>query len=58
VHDWVNLVLVPLIGALTLAGLAGYVDPAHVTKVFLAYVLGDFVWVALQVGRPFVKGIV
>ncbi len=41
--------LVPLIGALTLAGLAGYVDPALVTKVFLAYVLGDFVWVAVQV---------
>jgi hypothetical protein len=49
VHDWVNLVLVPLIGALTIAGLAGLIDPALVTYAFLAYVVGDFVWVWLQV---------
>ncbi|KAI3425329.1 hypothetical protein D9Q98_009093 [Chlorella vulgaris] len=48
VHDWVNLVLVPIIGLMTIAGLSGQLDPSHVTHAFLAYVLGDFVWVALQ----------
>ncbi|EFN53634.1 expressed protein [Chlorella variabilis] len=48
VHDWVNLVLVPIIAAMTMAGLVGLIDPALVTYAFIAYVAGDFVWVFLQ----------
>ena len=48
VHDIINLFLLPIIGAMTVAGLTGHLDPAYVTYVFLAYIVADFVWVAIQ----------
>lgn len=48
-HDQVNLALIPLIGALTIAGLVGAIDPALTTYAFLAYVALDSVWLILQV---------
>lgn len=48
-HDQVNLALIPLIGALTVAGLVGAIDPAVTTYAFLAYVALDSVWLILQV---------
>lgn len=49
VHDQVNLALIPLIGALTIAGLVGAIDPAITTYAFLAYVLLDSIWLVVQV---------
>ncbi|KAI7844909.1 hypothetical protein COHA_001557 [Chlorella ohadii] len=48
VHDQVNLALIPLIGALTIAGLVGAIDPAVTTYAFLAYAALDSVWLILQ----------
>lgn len=48
VHDQVNLALIPLIGALTIAGLVGAIDPAITTYAFLAYVLLDSIWLVVQ----------
>ena len=48
-HDQVNLALIPLIGALTIAGLVGAIDPAVTTYAFLAYAALDSVWLILQV---------
>lgn len=48
-HDQVNLALIPLIGALTIAGLVGAIDPAITTYAFLAYVLLDSIWLVVLV---------
>lgn len=48
VHDQVNLALIPIIGALTIAGLVGAIDPAITTYAFLAYIALDSVWLLLQ----------
>lgn len=50
VHDAVNAIVLPVIVALTFAGLFYVIDPATVTHAMLLYTLSDFVWVALQVG--------
>lgn len=44
----VNLALIPIIGALTIAGLVGAIDPAITTYAFLAYIALDSVWLLLQ----------
>ena len=48
VHDQINLLLIPAIGFLTIAGLLGHIDPAVTTWAFLAYVGLDSVWLVLQ----------
>lgn len=45
-HDRVNLVLLPIIGSLTVAGLLGYVDTTIVSAIFSVYVAVDLLWVA------------
>lgn len=47
-HDQVNLLLLPVLGGLTAAGLCGAVDPVTVTYLFTAYVLADLVWLVVQ----------
>ncbi|KAL4431312.1 hypothetical protein ABPG75_006568 [Micractinium tetrahymenae] len=47
VHDQVNLLLLPILGGLTIAGLTGHVAPELVTHLFLGYVLADMAWVFL-----------
>lgn len=48
VHDAINLGLLPIIAAMTVAGLTGHMDPALTTYAFMAYIVADFVWVCLQ----------
>lgn len=49
-HDQVNLVLLPILGALTAAGLLfpQRVDPANVTILFTLYIVADFAWLVAQ----------
>ena len=47
-HDQVNLLLLPVLGGLTAAGLFGLVDPVKVTVLFTAYILADLVWLVAQ----------
>ena len=56
IHDAVNLVLLPFITALTVAGLGGWIPPEIVTSVFLGYVGIDLLWVAIQVRRRYCRG--
>ena len=49
VHDAVNLVLLPFLCALTVAGVLQWIAPEVVTSVFLAYVATDTLWVWAQV---------
>ncbi|KAL4438481.1 hypothetical protein ABPG77_000129 [Micractinium sp. CCAP 211/92] len=45
IHDQVNLLLLPILGGLTIAGLTGHVAAELVTHLFLGYVLLDMAWV-------------
>eukprot|EP00887_Chlorella_sp_A99_P007069 scaffold2.g7069.t1 len=47
-HDYANLVLLPILGCLTVAGLAGLWDPVQVTYAFTAYTLLDMAWIAVE----------
>lgn len=47
-HDKANLLLLPILGSLTAAGLLGYADPAKVTILFTWYILADFAWILVE----------
>lgn len=47
-HDRANLVALPVIGCLVLAGLAGLIDTLLVTKAFILYIVADFFWILLE----------
>lgn len=48
IHDQVNLILLPILGIATAAGLLGYVDPVKVTILFTWYIVADFTWVVVE----------
>ncbi|PSC73950.1 GTP-binding chloroplastic [Micractinium conductrix] len=47
-HDRANLLALPVIGTLVLAGLFGWCDTMLVTKAFILYIAVDFFWVLLE----------
>lgn len=47
-HDRANLVALPAIGTLVLAGLLGYIDTHLVTQAFIFYIVADFFWILLE----------
>lgn len=47
-HDQANLVLLPILGCLTVAGLLQLVDPLLVTYAFTLYTVFDLAWIAIQ----------
>lgn len=47
-HDRANLVALPTIGCMVLAGLLGYIDTLLVTKAFIVYIVGDLFWLILE----------
>ncbi|PRW45451.1 GTP-binding chloroplastic [Chlorella sorokiniana] len=47
-HDRCNLVALPIVGGLVLAGLLGAVDTLLVTKAFILYIVADFFYILLE----------
>lgn len=43
-HDRVNLCLLPVLGACTVAGLLGLLDTYVVSQLFTLYIVADFLW--------------
>lgn len=48
IHDLANVVLLPILGGITAAGLLGYFDPSKVTILFTWYIVADFTWVLIE----------
>ncbi|KAL3161784.1 hypothetical protein ABBQ38_008878 [Trebouxia sp. C0009 RCD-2024] len=49
-HDRVNLIALPVVGVLSVAGLLGYYDQGKVTNMMLSYIVADLLWIWLEPG--------
>ena len=44
-HDRVNLICLPVLAAMSIAGLADLYSPEKVTNMFIMYIVADFCWI-------------